>query len=165
MKRVIVLALTAAVCAYATYAFAYTPYFCDRRLTTLLGRTKLAAGTSNSIDAILLARRNLTDLRSLESRCRCRVLLYTLQAENEYLLGRKEEAIDALRRGLLVEKRPEIYMGIGSVLVELGRMDEAVEHFVLATRFSAARVVNIASPEARRRVEERLQQITAQGPK
>ncbi len=164
MKRAAILILAAAVCAWALYAFVYTPYSCDRSITTLIGRTQLAED-AGVFDLPARARANLADLQRMEKPCRARTHLYMLEAQNENLLGRKEEAIATLRQALLVDRRPEIYIAIGTLLVELGRMDEAVDHFVTAGRFSPARVKYIASPEARRRVEERLQQIAARRPK
>lgn len=162
MKRAAILVVAGATCLYALYAFVYTPHRCDRLLADLLARTRLAATSGSSFDATVIARRNLAQLQSAERPCRCRVLLYVLEAENEDVLGRKEAAIESLQQALRIEPRPEVFMAIGTLLVELGRMDEAVDHLVQAIRFSRERVQHIASPEARRRVEERLQQIAAQ---
>ena len=165
MKRAILLALAGVLCAYALYAFVYRPHSCDRAISDMIERTRLASDTGRVLQSTVMARQNLADLRRIEDRCHSRVHIYMLEAENEHALGRKEEAIATLRRALLIDRRPEIYFAIGTVLVELGRMDEAVDHFVTATRFSSVRLEHIASPEARRRVEERLAQIAAQRPK
>lgn len=164
MKRASIIVLAGAACAYALYAFVYTPYSCDRSITSLIGRTRLAEDAS-AFDLPAMARANLVDLKRIEGPCRARTHLYMLEAENQNLLGRKEEAIATLRQALLVDQRPEIHFAIGSLLVELGRMDEAVDHFVTAGRFSPARVEHITSPEAKRRVEERLRPIAARRPK
>ena len=161
MKRILVLAVVAAACAWALYALAYRPLSCNWKLDALRSRTNGASQTVRDYQIAVLARQNLTDLRRCEDACGTNVLLYMLEAENENLLGNKEAAIALLRKGLTVDQRPELHMNIGALLLELGRMDEAVDEYVIAVRFTPQNLEMISDPEVARRVQERLQQIKA----
>lgn len=157
MKRVLLLIPIAALCAWGFAAWVVSPLQCNQALNTMRGRTRSAGTMVNSYRLALLVRGNLTDLRRLEGPCRTNAYLYTLEAENEYLIGRKEASIDALRRALAVDQRPEIYAAIGATLFELGRVDEAVESYVIAARFNALILEQIEAEQIRREVQKRLQ--------
>ena len=163
MKRIVALALVAAICVWALYAFVYRPLACNWQLNELRARTELARDTSDSYRATLAARANLADLRRIEPKCCTSVHVYVLEAENEDILDRKEDALAALRRALTVDQRPELYFNIGTLLVELGRMDEAVEAYVTSARIRPADA--IPSPEAADRVQRRLRELAAARPK
>ena len=156
MIRALVVLVVAAFCVWATIAFVKPPLTCNQSLNELRARTERAQETSDSYRLAILARQNLADLRRLEGPCRTNIQLYMYEAENEDALGRTEAAIEALRRGLQIDQRPELYHNLGTLLVELGRMDEAVENFVTAARLLPEDIENIASPEAQRRVRERI---------
>jgi tetratricopeptide (TPR) repeat protein len=159
VKRLLLLAAPAMLCIWALVTFAYRPMKCNRALADLQGRTNLASETGDTYRATLLARQNLTELLRLEKCCRTIVNLYVLEANNSDVLGRKEDAVVALRRALTVDQRPEIYFNIGTLLVELGRMDEAVDNYVTAARTTATREISIPSPEAAERVRARVSQL------
>ena len=158
MKRLLILAPIGAACVWAMVVFVYRPLACNRTLNELRARTSAARETGNSYRAALLARQNLTDLRRLEDSCHTAVIVYVLEAENFDILEQKEEALAAFRRALTVDQRPELYFNIGTILVELGRMDEAVDNYVTAARLN--RGTSIPSPEAEQRVRERLRQMS-----
>ena len=161
MKRIVALAVLAAACAWALYAFAYRPLSCNWKLDALRNRTNGASQTVRDYQIAVLARQNLTDLRRCEDACGTNVLLYMLEAENEALLGDKEAAIATLRKGLTVDQRPEIHMNIGTLLLEMGRLDAAVNEYAVAVRFTPKNLETIYDPEILRRIQERLQQIKA----
>jgi len=159
--RAAALIAVAALCVWSVIAFVQRPLTCNRSLSELRVRTRQTIATGSTYRQALLARKNLTDLRKLEGPCRARVELYVFEAENEDVLGNADAAIDALRRGLNVDQRPELYFNIGTLLVEQGRMDEAVENYTTAIRLTPDDLPNIPSPEAQRRVQERVRQLAA----
>jgi len=163
MKRILTLAVIGAVCVWALIAFAYRPLFCNYTLNVLHAQTDMARDTGDSYEATLLARDNLARLRRLEERCGTAVQLYVFEAENQDILGRKEDAVAAFRRALTVDQRPELYFSIGTLLVELGRMDEAVDAYVTAARIRPAD--EIPSPVARKLVKKRLRELAGTPPK
>jgi tetratricopeptide (TPR) repeat protein len=156
--RIAVVLVAAVLCAGALFAFVVQPFRCNRAVAQLAARTSLALGTASDYNAVLQARENLAALRRLEGPCRTDVQLYALEGNNEEILGRKDDAVQSYRRALSVDQRPELHFALGTLLVELGRMDEAVDHYVTSIRFSPERQGRIASPEAARRVAERLGQ-------
>lgn len=156
MIRALILLAVAAFCVWAMIAFVKPPLTCNQSLNELRVQTDQTNETSDNYKLALLARQNLEQLRRLEGPCRANVQLYVYEAENEDALGRKDAAIDALHRGLAVDQRPELYHNLGTLLVELGRMDEAVENYVTAARLLPEDIENIDSPEAQRRVRERI---------
>jgi len=156
MIRALIVLAVAAFCVWATIALVKPPLTCNQSLNELRARTDQLQETSDNYRVALLARQNLVDLRRLEGPCRTNVQLYMFEAENEDALGRTDAAIDAVRRGLEVDQRPELYHNLGTLLVGQGRMDEAVENYVTAARLLPEDVENIASPEAQRRVRERI---------
>jgi len=157
--RAVVVAVVAVLCIWALVAWAYRPLACNEWVNEMQARTDLARETGDSYRATVMARDNLTELRRREGPCRTTTLLYVLEADNEDLLGRREASIDALRRALTIDQRPELYFQIGTLLVELGRMDEAVENYVMGTRIRRSSTLNIPSPEAERRVRLRLEEL------
>lgn len=157
MIRAVIVLVVAAFCVWAMFAFVKPPLTCNQSLNELRVQTNQTSETSDSYKLALLARQNLEQLRRLEGPCRANVRLYMYEAENEDALGRKEAALAALQRGLQIDQRPELYHNIGTLLVELGRMDEAVENYVTAARLLPEDMENIDSPEAQRRVRERIQ--------
>jgi tetratricopeptide (TPR) repeat protein len=165
VKRVAILAAIGAFCAWVFVAFVQRPLACNQELNVVRGRTRAARDTGNSVEVAALAQASLTELRRMEGRCRTNIWLYTLEAENEDLLEQKEQAIAALRRGLAVDQRPELYMDIGDLLVDMGRTDEAVESYLTPVRLSSDRLANIPSPLAAERVQKRLEQLAAARPK
>jgi len=161
VKRSLVLAVVAALCFWAFVAWVWRPLSCNQSISDMAGRTRGARETGDVYRMTLLARENLAALRRLEPRCGMTVNLYLLEADNEDLLGRKEAAIERLRYALTVDQRPELYFNIGTLMVELGRIDEAVDNYVMATRIMQSPELGIASPEAERRVKMRLEQLRA----
>jgi len=155
VKRILALACVAVACAYAWVAFVYRPGACSRTLRQVRVSTRTARQL-DSYRAVLLARENLARLRRIEGPCRATVNLYTIEAENEDILEQKEEVLKSLRRALTVDQRPELYVMIGNVLIELGRLDEAVEPFVTAAKLNPVVLDEITAEEVKKRVEERL---------
>ncbi len=147
----------AALCVWGFLAWVIPPLECNQALNDMRGRTRTASETVNSYRQALLVRANLADLRRLEGPCRTNAYVYTLQAENEYVLGRKEESIALLRRALTVDQRPEIYAAIGDTLFELGRVEEAVESYVIAARFNSLILEQIEADQIKREVLKQLQ--------
>lgn len=164
MKRLLALIPIAVACTWGLISFVSRPLSCNRSMARLQASTNLASETGDTYRATILARTNLAEMRRLEGPCRTTVNLYVLEANNFDVLGRKEDAIAALRRGLKVDQRPEIYFNIGTLLVELGRIDEAVENYVIAVRIAKSMVTAIPSPEARERVDRRLAQLAGHPP-
>ena len=162
MKRIFILTLIGAACVWALYAFAYLPLSCNLSLNALRARTRAARETGSDYQIALAVRRNLADLQRIEQHCPTRAEVYALKADNEDMIGRKEAALLALRRALTVDQRPELYVYLGTQLVEMGRIDEAVEPYAVAVRFDEENILKIPSTEVAARAVQRARQIEAQ---
>jgi tetratricopeptide (TPR) repeat protein len=77
---------------------------------------------------------------------------------NEEVLDRYEDAARSYRSAMLIEQRPEIHTALADALIQLGRTDEAVEHYAVAARFNPAMLDFAPSEEVRRRAAERLRE-------
>lgn len=159
MKRALVLLPAGALCAWAFYAWVVRPLSCNWTVNQLRARTEQTRQIAETYRQTVAARTNLNDLLRIESKCCTSVLVPVLEAENDDILGQKEDALAALRRALTVDQRPELYFNIGTLLVELGRMDEAVEAYLTSARIRPDD--HIPSPEADARVKQKLREIAA----
>ena len=156
MKRVLLLIPIAALCAWGVVVWSYEPLLCNQELNSMRARTSATGETVNDYRLALAVRDNLTRLRRLEGPCRTNPRVYMLEAQNQYLLGQKEASIEAIRRALAVDQRPEFYAAIGETLFELGRVDEAVDNYVIAARFNALVLDQIEAEQVKRKVLERM---------
>lgn len=132
---VIVRALAAALCAWALYAWVWVPHRDSVELTELARRTDGAARTAGDYERMVRARRNVADLGRLRESAPNDVRVPMLIAENQLLMGLREEAVRSYDDALRVDPRPEIYMARGDALVQLGRVDEAVASYATAVRY------------------------------
>lgn len=154
--RPLLLALTGVVCAWALVRWVYTPYHCIREIAAI-GNTTLAADrTGAGARAAALARENLRRARALEKPCRTCVTLYPVIAANELILGRDKDAIATWRRALTIARRPELHFAIGVIHLQHGRVDEAMDEFLIGGRFNPQIVEPLESPDLARELEARL---------
>jgi len=160
IASVFVVGAAAFLSAWSIDAWVFEPAKCNVAITELTQRTDAVHQLRSPYDQVRRARRNLEELRALG--CHTDVRVAVLIAANEEALGQYDDAIDAYRSALLVDRRPEIYFMIGDALVQLGRTDEAVESYVIAARFTPFILDNLTSPEINRRVRERLRPEEAQ---
>ncbi|HYR29406.1 MAG TPA: tetratricopeptide repeat protein, partial [Thermoanaerobaculia bacterium] len=127
---------------------------------------RATSGTTQMTDdyqRTLSARRNLEALRPLVEHCPRQINVYTMLGANEQMIGRPAEAVESYRQALAISPRPEVYMEIGNLLVELGRIDEAVDALVAAARYDQLYLNSIQDPEVLRLVETKmLEQDSAQ---
>jgi tetratricopeptide (TPR) repeat protein len=147
---------TATFCGWALLLWAYTPHACNVAITKLTQRTTLVVGPSRIYERETRARQNIEALRVLGERCRTDVHLPMLIAANQEALSRYEDAVRSYRAALLIDRRPEIHKALADALIQLGRTDEAVEHYVIAARFNPETLENGSSEEVVRRARERL---------
>lgn len=142
---VIVRAVASALCAWALYAWAWVPHRDSVTLTELARRTDAAEKTAGDYERTVRARRNVADLTRLRESSPTDVRVPVLIAANQLLMGLREEAVRSYDEALRVEPRPEIYMARGDALVQVGRVDEAVESYAAAVRFDA-RFLDLVAP-------------------
>jgi tetratricopeptide (TPR) repeat protein len=155
--RVIVIAITALGCAWALREWCYEPYACNVAISEITARTAASDNLRGEYAKVQRAEANIARLRALEPHCRTDVRLYMLLGGNEALAGQPQNAVRNYELALTIDRRPEIYIALAEQLILLGRIDEAVDNYVIAGRFSPAVLEIIPSEEIARRVRERLQ--------
>ncbi|HEX8173174.1 MAG TPA: hypothetical protein VF824_21750 [Thermoanaerobaculia bacterium] len=149
-------AVTALVAAAVAYRWVWIPNRCNAQITDFERQAMIATEAPTVEQSILLARSVLDGLRRIEPQCSAHPNLYMLMAFDEQTLGHREEAIATYRRLLRIAPRPEVYRAIGDLYFELGRIDEAVDNYVLACRFDPSMVERLDALEAQELVRKRL---------
>jgi tetratricopeptide (TPR) repeat protein len=155
VKRGLLVAVAAVACAWALYQWAWLPQRCSMELTELARRTDGAAKTGSDYDRTMRARRNVADLARLQEHAPNDVRVPMLLAANQMLAGLHDEAVRTYDLALRVEPRPEIYMARGDALIQLARVDEAVESYATAVRFDPAYLQQIAPGVLQDRIRAR----------
>lgn len=102
-----------------------------------------------------IAEANLRQLDKVHAGCFADQNFYLLRSMNSHFLRRDEQALIDLDRALEVDRRPEIYFNRGITLLELQRLDLALDEFVIAARFNRD-LLNELDAETRSLVDERL---------
>lgn len=111
------------------------PCHCNRVEAYVQFRTEGIIDTP-SVNATSIARDNVDVLN------RCIALNPTdtnasmLLAANLQRLGRKREAATVYAKALQYERRPELYLGLGTLQFELGQREAALENLVRARMFN-----------------------------
>ena len=136
--------------AVAGYFVCVVPYRANYTLATITERT-VNAQNVDPLDAAPGARTNLNDLSAIRTAEKLNPTWYLLYGANCEVLGRKTEAVEIYSRALEIDRRPEIYVSRGMVMLQLGRIDDAVNDLATAARFNPA-VAYELSGELRERV-------------
>lgn len=142
--------------ALTFYNWVYEPFVCNLRHNDLEASTLFLKQVADDTRIAVMARENVRKARTLCAMCPTTVAFHQHLAENQYALALKEDALASYGLALTVDRRPEIHLARGNILVELGRIDEAVSNYVQAVKFYPALIDNVSSPYAARLVRERL---------
>lgn len=156
IARIAAVILAALVGAWAVMRFVYVPHRCNAGITAAEVATNATEQTASDYDRLLRARRNLELLAGLRESCPTEVRVPMLTAANLEFVGRPDDALASYQEALRIDHRPEIYVEIARMQLQLGQVDEAVASYVTATRFSPLVVESITSAEIQKRVREQL---------
>ena len=141
----------AIIAAVAGVRFLFVlPYRASLVMPEVEERT-VQAKAASSVAAAKLARANLEDLSVIEESRQLDPEWYLLYGANCEVLGRDEDAAAIYSRALRIDQRPEIYLYRGLVMLQLGRVDDAVRDLATAARFQPE-IVNDVDGELRARV-------------
>lgn len=136
--------------AVAGYFLCVVPYRANLTLATIMQRTMNALNV-DAIAAAPVARTNLHDLAEIRTPERLNPDWYLLYGANCEILGQKSEAAGVYSRALEIDQRPEIYVHRGMIMLQLGKMDAAVNDLATAARFNPYVVFDL-SGDLRERV-------------
>ncbi|MDQ3281938.1 MAG: tetratricopeptide repeat protein [Acidobacteriota bacterium] len=154
--RVAIVAVAGIAALVALYRWVYVPNSCNAQLTYVTNHSLSTDDVQDQLVAVRAAQENLAILATLAERCPTDVRVPMLQAFNQHVLGHREEAIASYRRALHFQNRPEIYVAIGDMYFELGRLDDALENYTHAVRYSTTAASMIVSDEMRQETMERV---------
>lgn len=121
--------------ATAFYFLCVLPYRANNMLAAITQRT-INAQDVDALTAAPDARANLQDLTAIRTAERLDPTWYLLYGTNCELLGRNADAVEIYSRALEIDQRPEIYVHRGMILLQLGRVDDAVHDLATAARFN-----------------------------
>lgn len=112
----------------------------------------LRAENSGGTARLMLARKNLDALASIEPVSRLNVDYYILSAVSARQAGDVDRAVAEYTKALAIDQRPELYFQRGNMYVEAGKILPAVADYAYAARFNR-HLPDRLTGEMRRRVE------------
>ncbi len=155
LRRLQTLAVVA-FAAFAVYQCAYVPIHCSREVWR--SEQALAAAAERG-DRSLEANAANQALRRLQPCGESRPLdvnVPMLVALSYRFLLRHDLAVKAYEDALAIDRRPEIYLGLGSEQLQAGRREEAVNSLFQACSFDPRILDAIDDGQARLEVRKRL---------
>ncbi|MGZ5444405.1 MAG: hypothetical protein ACXWN1_20145 [Thermoanaerobaculia bacterium] len=158
------MALAALASVWALDRLAYMPCRCNAEVTNLTVQTTAAEATARGYERLVRARRNLERLKHLRDACPTQVRIPFLIGANKEIMERPEDALLSYRDALSIEQRPEIYIALAQIQIQLGQVDAGVESYVAAARFAPRIARRISSNEVRLQVAERLRKLPGPPP-
>ena len=139
-------ALTAVIAVIALDRLCLEPFIENLRIRELEDSTKNTLEVSNPIEVRIRARQNLEMAESMRHRFGDDVAILMPLAANLRIVSRNQDAVDIYQAAFAREQRPEILRNLAEVELTLGQRDAAIEHYVLAARFSPHVIPLIMDP-------------------
>jgi tetratricopeptide (TPR) repeat protein len=125
-----------AAAALAIERFSIAPYHCTHIIPLVEQRTHVALERADEYRSKEIARTNLELLDLARRGCHNEVDLYLLLAFNKHILGHTDAALADLNAALQIDNRPELYFDRGMMLVDQGKIDDAVRELATAIEFN-----------------------------
>jgi Tfp pilus assembly protein PilF len=122
------------------------PYRCNATEKIVEQSTLALFEQRPSIQQFPTARDNLTAVRRCLEKDPSNVNLRMVGAANLRILRRLDEAAAEYQRALDFDRRPELYLNLGLVQLELGKQDEAMRNLVRAVHFNPTFIESIPQP-------------------
>ena len=147
------LTLVAALAGF--YWLVGAPWQCMRAIVSIERATRFASTEARASGARRIAASNLESLKRISGHCRTDVDLYLLLSFNARIAGRLDEALRHLEDGLRVDDRPELYINRARILLEMGRIDDAVRELSTAAQFDPGHLDTL-DPALRARIMDEV---------
>jgi tetratricopeptide (TPR) repeat protein len=138
--------------AAAIYRFCVLPVRCAHALQAIENSTN-ALDSMPGWRAASFARFNLRVLGSFDRSCWTEINYHLLLAANADILGRKQEVLQHFGDALEVDDWPMVYYHRGLILLQLGRLDDAVRDLAIAVDFDPT-LIGTLDGELRARVAQ-----------
>ena len=136
--------------ALAVWHWCIVPFQFEVALRDFENSTR-AAMAASSPESQVIARQTLGRAAEFRERFPGDVRLAMIEAANERLIGRPEDAATAYRRALQYDRRPEIYFNLAIAESNAHDPTSAAEHLAQALRFSPALARDISDETLKRR--------------
>lgn len=136
--------------ALAVWLWCIVPFQFEIALRGLENSTR-AAMAASSPESQVIARQTLGRVAEFRGRFPGDVRLAMIEAANERLIGRPEDAVAAYRRALQYDRRPEIYFNLAIAESDAHDKTSAAQHLAQALRFSPALARDVSDETLKRR--------------
>ena len=153
LRRLAAFAIAVAA-GFAIYYFCYRPLRCQYVKMVVSKPTEVAYEQSFRPGAATLAQRNLWRLAACDCPGSRDVSFYMLSAANYLVMQDNRRAANAYQAALRLDRRPELYLGLGNTLAKLGERERATQYLLDAIIFNPYMLVWIEDGELRHRVQE-----------
>ncbi len=149
------LALSAVIAAAAFVAVryvSYTPVRCNDIAVNVGGQLTNLLNRSDQVMLTVVTRENLARLEPCRRKVPWNVNVHMLTAANYSVRDMHEEAVREYREALRYDRRPEIYLGLGTELVKAGHVDEAIRPLTIAYSINKDFIYEITNQDIQARV-------------
>ena len=154
-RRILAFLILGPAMLFGVYRCSFLPVRCSRDIHQSERELVTAVERDDGYSTVVAARRALDRLK----RCHVRPLEVDpplLTALSDRFLQQHDLAVEWYQRALIVDRRPEIYLGLGLEQLKAGRRAEAIETLTLACAFAPAMLDSIDDGLARQQVLERV---------
>jgi len=149
------LALSAGIAAAAFVAIrdiSYTPVHCNDVAMNVGGEMTSMLSSTDQVRVTVETRENLARLEPCRRKLPWNVNLHMLAAANYAARDMHENAVSEYREALRYDRRPEIYLNLGTELIKTGRVDEAIEPLTIAYSINKDSIYEITNSAIQERV-------------
>lgn len=151
MIRIFIATAALLIAAYSVDRSVIAPWRCSLEKARIKSRTEQIEQSTDSL-ARLLARQNIDRLRLCIDLAPDDIESLMLLAANLMFLGRNADAADAYRAALRYDHRPELYLSLGLLELEINEDRLALRDLTAACTFNPNLIDEIADPAVRQAV-------------
>ena len=155
VRRIIAIAVIAPLCLLALYRCSYMPVRCSVNAASSERALLAATNRADNYAAIVAARRALDRLRGCDIHP-WQIDPPLLTALSYRFLQRNNRAIEWYERALVIDRRPEIYLGLGLMQLKVGMREDGLRSLTLACAFAPDMLDGIDDGVAREEVKRRI---------
>lgn len=155
LRAVLIVSVSSAL-IYGLNAYCYRPLHCNVVQSQVEARTLNAFRSIGSLNSGIMARKNLRDLNPCADICSSNPNYYMIKAANFQITGETVAAVHEYEHALLYDRRPEIYLNLGLMLLQLGNTAAGERALVSAGLFNPDMIDEIPYEEVRASVRRQV---------
>ena len=154
IRSIAAFAGAAALALFGVYRCSWLPIRCSMRVAT--SERELVAAADNRFGRVVAAHDSLARLNRCDTERPLSVDPPLLNGLAYRFLGEHEQSIIWYERALAVDRRPEVYSGLGVEQGRAGKREEGLRTLVLACAFAPSMLNDIEDGVVREEVQRRL---------